>query len=278
VSENVTTLRVRDLNASVAFYVEELGCGLAERSEGSATVSYRGYPVRLAGAEHEEEKAIPEGGTIYFDGGRAKELEGLRDAIVGRGATGVELVERDWGDRLLRVRDPDGYTICFWTTTEREPEEWLALYDAGPGALEAALAGLTSVEERWRRGPGTWSVREIVHHLADSEATVLARTKFGLAEPGRLYTGSRYDQDVWAAGLDYAGREIGPDVALFRAIRGHISQLMRCLPGAWERETVGPGRTRQAAGQVISMLVSHALEHIHEIEDLRRACRDGREG
>src|SRR5690606_10945701 len=148
--------------------------------------------------------------------------------------------------------------------------EVLALYAAGVEALNDALAGLSDADLDLTSKPGEWSIRQIVHHLADSEATVLAGLKFALAEPGRRYIRNGYHQDVWAEGLDYAGRPIGPAVALFGAIRAHLLQLVRHIPGAWERNTVdAEGQPGIPVGQYLGMLASHALEHIEEIRETR---------
>ncbi len=49
-------------------------------------------------------------------------------------------------------------------------------------------------------GPGKWSVRFILHHLADSETVFLYRIRRVVSEPGQVIW--VYDQDAWARGLD----------------------------------------------------------------------------
>lgn len=273
------TLRIADLDRSVSFYVNMLGCELQHRrdDEDIAIVAWDSYSILLAGPEayglSEHLNPIGEiartGATIYFNGGLADMLGELRDILETRGAQGIELIERPWGDRTLSVRDPDGYTVAFWTTVKRTPEETLALYEAAPDALEGALAGLTGEQQLLRKTVGEWSIREIVHHLVDADAAVLFRTKLGLAEPGRTITGNPYQQDRWADGLAYAERDIAPSVLLFRAIHVHIVQLMRTLPDAWTRHTLSPEGTRMESGSMLNMLVSHAYEHIEVIREIR---------
>jgi catechol 2,3-dioxygenase-like lactoylglutathione lyase family enzyme len=273
----MTGARVRDLDASIRFYGEVMGFPLIERDAEAdvAVVSFNGYPVLLAGPAagdltphlNRVHGVVQPGGTLFA---YAADIDAEQTRLASRAAPQLTRIEKPWGDRILTVVDPDGYTISFWTNPQRTPEETLTLYAAGVGALETALAGLSEEDHDLRPGPGEWSIRQIVHHLADSEATALAQPKFALAEPGRRYSGNRYDSDTWAQGLMYDNRAIAPSVALFAAIRGHMAQLLRTLPGARERATVDPAGNERPACIVIGMLASHAYEHIESIQDIRR--------
>lgn len=275
----MTALRVANLNRSLMFYVDMLGCAIVMRDEeaGAAQIERDGYHVLLAGPNvvdlssylHTVRETVRPGATIFFNGGPPDALVQLHQTLKERGLTGAELIERSWGDITLTVPDPDNYTVAFWATVERTPEETLVLYESGPDALDGALAGLSELQIDLRRDADSWSIRQIVHHLTDSEATVLGGTKFALAEPGRLFSGNAYSPDAWADGLNYSERDIDPAVTLFRAIRAHMSQLMCHIPDAWDRATVNPEGERDPAGVMIGMLASHALEHIEEIHEIR---------
>jgi catechol 2,3-dioxygenase-like lactoylglutathione lyase family enzyme len=279
----MTALRVRNLETSVGFYVQQIGCELVHRSgDGQvATIEHQGYLLLLAGPDAADltpylsstHEILKPCGTVFFNGGTSDRINDLHTELRSRGVCDLTLVERWWGDHTLATSDPDGYRVCFWTSAQRTPAEVLDLYEAGAPALERALEGLSAAALDRSLEQGEWTIRQIVHHLADSEATVLGRTKMALAEPGRMFAPNPYLQDTWADGLDYAGRDIAPAVALFGAIRVHMTQLMRHLPDAWERSTVSPEGHEMTAGTMIGMLMSHAFEHIEDIERIR-ACSD----
>jgi hypothetical protein len=65
-------------------------------------------------------------------------------------------------------------------------------------------------------GPGRWSAREIVHHLADSEMTAAIRLRRLLAEERPAIQG--YDQEEFARRLHY-DRPHEASLELFRAVR-----------------------------------------------------------
>ncbi|MFO7272810.1 MAG: DinB family protein [Sphaerobacter thermophilus] len=277
VRQPMTAVRVSDVAASLRFYVDTLGCNLVRHDTGAdlAVVDAAGYAILIAGPAagdithelHTVREVVKPGGSVHIFGG---DLGARRAALADRGVAAT-LIERPWGDRQLQVTDPDGYSVVFWTIVERTPEQVLDLYASGVDALERALDGLSEADLDLAREPGAWTIRQIVHHLADAETAALGGPKFALAEPGRVYHGNRYSQDVWAERLDYAGRDIGPSVVLFKAIRAHMLQLVRHVPDALERHTVdASGAPSLPVGRILGMLASHALEHIEEIEETRR--------
>ena len=77
-----------------------------------------------------------------------------------------------------------------------ERQKLMALYRDGYAAVAEALLEITPEELDARPGPGRWSAREIVHHLADSEMTAAVRLRLLLAEDGPAIKG--YDQDAFA--------------------------------------------------------------------------------
>jgi hypothetical protein len=74
-------------------------------------------------------------------------------------------------------------------------------YRRGYEAVAEALLKITPEELDVKPGPRKWSVREIVHHLADSEMIAAARLRFLLAQDRPTIQG--YDQDEFARRLYY---------------------------------------------------------------------------
>jgi lactoylglutathione lyase len=96
-----------DLVRAVAFYTERLGFEEGYRIEGFAVVRLESFELGLA----ESSDVTPAGRValwLYTDDVDA-EIKRLREA-------GVEVVkepeDREWGERMGSVRDPDGNEIC----------------------------------------------------------------------------------------------------------------------------------------------------------------------
>ena len=76
--------------------------------------------------------------------------------------------------------------------TTEERKALIARYKEGYRVVAEALAHATEEELDARPGPGKWSARELVHHLADAEMTAATRLRLLLAlETRRLSVTTR---------------------------------------------------------------------------------------
>jgi hypothetical protein len=73
---------------------------------------------------------------------------------------------------------------------ERTKDETLKYFD------------LADEDLRKRYGPGKWSIRYLLHHLADSESVLYYRIRRVISEPKQVIW--FYDQAAWAKELDYS--------------------------------------------------------------------------
>ena len=67
---------------------------------------------------------------------------------------------------------------------------------------------------------GKWSVRFILHHLADSETVLYDRIRRVLSEPRQVLW--VFDQDAWAKGLDYSQVPLDLSRTVFESVRNAI--------------------------------------------------------
>jgi hypothetical protein len=143
-------------------------------------------------------------------------------------------------------------------------------YQHGYEVVAEALLKITPAELDARPAPGKWSVREIVHHLADSEMIAAARLRYLLGQDRPTIHG--YDQDEFARRL-YYDRPYEVSLDLFRLVRESTSEILaRLTPAEWVREgthtEVGPygveGWLKTYAG--------HAHKHATQIRVARGAA------
>ena len=71
-----------------------------------------------------------------------------------------------------------------------------------PAAIRAAVAGLTDQQIETPYRDGGWTVRQVVHHLADSHMHAYLRVKFALTEESP--TIRPYDEAAWSLLPDVA--------------------------------------------------------------------------
>jgi DinB family protein len=69
-------------------------------------------------------------------------------------------------------------------------------------------------------GPGKWSIRFVLHHLADSETVLFERIRRVLSEPRPVVW--VFDPDAWAKGLDYSQVPLDISRQVYESVRKAI--------------------------------------------------------
>lgn len=108
-------------------------------------------------------------------------------------------------------------------------EELVNLYDSATATFVAAVAEIND-DNVDRHQTGEWSARQIIHHMADSEAQSYARLRRLLAEPnGSLILG--YDEAAWAECqvLGYQELPIEHSLDVVRSVRQASLDIVRRL-------------------------------------------------
>jgi uncharacterized damage-inducible protein DinB len=153
----------------------------------------------------------------------------------------------------------------------------LARYKNGLDLLEDALSGLRDCDLDMRLPSGGWSVRQIVHHIADGDDIWKLCIKMALGNAKTEFTLAWYrtlSQDEWTERWDYNHRSIDESLALLKSIRKHIIQLLERIPDGWSRSTDFRTATgeieRLPVGFVIGMQADHVEHHVRQIREIRR--------
>jgi hypothetical protein len=139
-------------------------------------------------------------------------------------------------------------------------------YKDGYRVINEALKGI-SPRELDVRLPGKWSVREIVHHLADSEMVAAARLRRIVAEdrPGIRAT----DMGGYARRLFY-DRPIEGSLELFRIVRSSTAEILdRMTDAEWSREAIQSDGGRFGAEKWLDIFARHAETHADQIRRTR---------
>ena len=141
-------------------------------------------------------------------------------------------------------------------------------YRTGMAALEGAIAGITDEELDRPQPDGEWTVRQIVHHLADGEAMSYTRLRRLVADDEPAIQG--YDEPTFAKRLHY-DRPIASSFAVVDAVRASSLDLMAALtPADWAKS--GTHSEMGGAYSVERWLEIYA-EHPHDHADQIRRAR-----
>jgi DinB superfamily len=113
--------------------------------------------------------------------------------------------------------------------------------------------------------PGKWSIRLVLHHLADAETVLNDRIRRTISEPRPALP--VFDQDAWATRLDYEHLPLDMSRRIYEATRAGIIYLAR---EHYERngrlEFVHSESGVRTLKEEIDKVAAHNEEHLKQIE------------
>ena len=151
-------------------------------------------------------------------------------------------------------------------------QEILERFISSRERLRAATQNLTAAELDTPSEPGGWTVRQIIHHVADDGDVFSLCIKKAIATPGAAVRFEGFPgNEAWAEGLGFERRAVETSLALIDAHRAAIAALVSDFPDAWEQPVQFFNEAGEAAGtfsvgQMVGMLGDHLVEHVASIE------------
>ena len=141
-------------------------------------------------------------------------------------------------------------------------------YEASTKYASDIIAGL-SISDLDKHQPDGWSPRQVIHHLADSEAQSYARLRRLVAEPtGTLIQG--YDESAWAVSeiLGYKTLPVENSIAVFHAVRAATLDILKRLE---ESDLQRTGEHSEFGPFSVSLWVkvytNHPVDHGNQIKE-----------
>jgi len=165
------------------------------------------------------------------------------------------------------VRYPIGTLEEFAATVGRDRRECLGLMVRAPSLLRAAVQHLSSSQLDTPYRDGGWSVRQIVHHFADSQLNWYVRKKLTLTE--NEPTIRPFDGDRWSELGDAQGASVEPSLVLLKGLYERWVPLLESLTSKdWSRKLYHPERGWLTLADTLPMHAWHGVHHAAQITDL----------
>ena len=154
------------------------------------------------------------------------------------------------------------------SATERR--EKIDLIKKLPGEIEEAVKGLSDSQLDTPYRQGGWTVRQVVHHLADSHMNAFIRVKLILTE--EKPTLKPYNQNEWAKLVDARSVSVASSLALLRGLHERWASLLESLPEqAFGRTALHPERGEVTLESQLVTYANHGVKHVGHIAALRAA-------
>jgi len=144
--------------------------------------------------------------------------------------------------------------------------------EALPTRARDIVRGLTDAQLDMSYRFGGWTMRQVVHHLADSHLHAYARTKWTLTQDAPVI--KPYEQDLWAALDDARNMPLEPSLNLLAGLHERWAALLRTLQASdWKREFTHPelptGRNRLNLDWLLQHYAWHGQHHVGQLMKLR---------
>jgi uncharacterized damage-inducible protein DinB len=137
-----------------------------------------------------------------------------------------------------------------------------------PRRLRDAVRGLSESQIDTPYRPEGWTVRQVVHHVADSHVHGYLRCKHVLTEDQP--TLETYEQDDWAALDDAREAPLEPSLSVLDGVHDRWAMVLERLPAdAWSRGAHHPESGDVTLDDLLALYVWHGDHHVAHLTALR---------
>ncbi|MGZ3866937.1 MAG: YfiT family bacillithiol transferase, partial [Bacteroidia bacterium] len=128
---------------------------------------------------------------------------------------------------IEKLKYPAGKFLAPGTYNAADVKKFIARMEALPADLEAVVKDLSGKELTYCYRAGSWNVKQIVHHIADSHLNFHARLRLTLTEDKP--TIKPYDENLWAKLVDGNNDDLTPSLLILEGVHTRAVELLKTL-------------------------------------------------
>jgi uncharacterized damage-inducible protein DinB len=168
----------------------------------------------------------------------------------------------------MDLRYPVGKFEWSGAGSDADRKKFIEQITEAPAKLRAAVAGLAEVQLDTPYRDGGWTVRQVVHHLADSHLNAFSRFKLALTEDEP--TIKTYEQQLWAETPDAKTAPADISLTLLDSLHQRWSVLLRSMSGTdFNRKFTHPEHGKITLERLLGLYAWHGRHHTAHITGLR---------
>ena len=162
------------------------------------------------------------------------------------------------------LRYPIGQFAATLNPSQEQRERWVEEIAALPAQLKEAVRGLTDAQYETPYREGGWTVRQVVHHLADSHMQSYGRFKMALTEDEPVI--KTYEEGRWAELADTPLTPPETSLVLLEALHSRWVVLLRSLTEEqWLRSFRHPALGLVGLVKAAELYAWHGKHHLAHI-------------
>lgn len=153
--------------------------------------------------------------------------------------------------------------------TDARRRELIEQIAATPANIRAAVKGFDEKKFDTSYREGGWTVRQLVHHVADSHMNAYVRFKLALTEDEP--TIKTYQQDRWAETIDSQTAAPEVSLSLLDGIHHRWAMLLRAMSTTdFARKFNHPEHGKMSLERLLGLYAWHGRHHTAHITELRK--------
>jgi uncharacterized damage-inducible protein DinB len=143
-------------------------------------------------------------------------------------------------------------------------KNWIKEIENFPKKLKTAINDLTEEQLDTNYRPGGWTVRQVIHHIADSHMNAYIRFKLALTEDKPVI--KPYKEKLWAELPDNQITNIAVTVNLIEALHIKLVDLLKQLDDEkFNKEFIHPDSGTKTIKDTIGLYAWHGNHHLAHI-------------
>ena len=141
-----------------------------------------------------------------------------------------------------------------------------------PARLRTAVRDLTESQLDTPYRPDGWTVRQLVHHVADSHMNAYIRFRLALTEDNP--TIKPYDEAQWAELPDMRAMPVGVSLDLLDRLHERMVFMLRAIPApAFSRPLTHPENGPMTIDALLNVYAWHGRHHTAHVSALRERMK-----
>lgn len=171
---------------------------------------------------------------------------------------------------LEKLKYPIGKPVIPSIITKNELTEWINTLENFPLKLEALVKNLTKDQLDTQYRESGWTIRQVIHHCADSHQNSYIRFKWTLTEDKPII--KAYYEDRWAELFDTKSAPINLSLNMLKALHAKWVYLLNGLkPEELKKEFIHPdGNELVSLETNIGIYAWHCNHHFAHIYNLMK--------
>jgi uncharacterized damage-inducible protein DinB len=170
---------------------------------------------------------------------------------------------------LEQMKYPIGKFSYDGETTEAQRQTRIEEIAATASRLRQAIDGLNDSQLDTPYRPGGWTVRQVVHHVADASMNGFMRAKLALTEQQPLV--KTFEENEWVKLEDSNRLPVEPSLKMLDGIHERMDALLRSLPPeSFSLAFQHPVSGLNTLDRLLAYFAWHGKQHAAHITSLRQ--------